>query len=71
MKRILDSQGWAFDKDATELTLKTVWFLLYPPFGLTFCVDGVPLPLTDRLHASIWVFVIPQKNIYIYIFFCF
>jgi hypothetical protein len=31
-------------------------------------LHGVPLPLTDRFHASIWVPVIPQ-NIYIYIFF--
>lgn len=33
MKRFLDSQGGAFDKDATKPALKTVWFLVDPLFG--------------------------------------
>jgi hypothetical protein len=53
MKRILDSQGGAFGKDATKPALKTVWFLVDPLFGFIFCVEYLfYLQIVSMLHLG-------------------
>lgn len=69
MKRILDSQGRAFDKDATKPALKTGWFLVYPLFGFIFCVEYLfHLQVVSMLLSGCpWY---RKKYIYIFFFAC-
>jgi hypothetical protein len=67
MKRFLDSQGGAFDKDATKPALKTVWFLVDPLFSFIFCVEYLfYLQILSMLLSRCPLY---RKKIYIYFFF--